>query len=154
MKEKLQVPSRIWTHVSPLESGVISTTPSGQPRWICGNLWRWREIEYSQSTGHFSFKPFVCIMAKSWIKFWLRDRQKFSRAKKALQNTERKKLPCIQRGWPDGVVDHTRLVMERRGFESCSEHIIFLSFQRCVSKATSKLFTSLFQCRWEMLMQY
>ena len=127
MKEKLQVPSRIWTHVSPLESGVISTTPSGQPRWICGNLWRCREIEYSQSTGHFSFKPFVCIMAKSWIKFWLRDRQKFSRAKKAFSaNTdthrclERKmsfgttaiyislhinNLPRIQRGWPDGEVE-------------------------------------------------
>ena len=36
-------------------------------------------------TGHFAFETFACIMAKSQIKFGLRDRQKFSRAKKALQ---------------------------------------------------------------------
>ena len=40
------------------------------------------EIGRTQSTGHFSFETFVCIMAKSQIKFGLRDRQIFSRAKK------------------------------------------------------------------------
>ena len=33
----------------------------------------------------------------------------------------------------------------RGGFESCSGHVIFLSFQRYVSKATGKLFISFFQ---------
>ena len=42
------------------------------------------EIESSQSTGHFSFETFVCVMAKSQIKFGVRDRQIFSRAKKAI----------------------------------------------------------------------
>ena len=47
------------------------------------------EIESSQSTGHFSFETFVCIMAKSQIKFGLRDRQIFSRAKKPCKHWEK-----------------------------------------------------------------
>ena len=59
------------------QSGEISSTPSGQSRWIRGNLLMSRDRTQS------IHKTFVCIMAKSQIKFGLRHRQKFSRAKKA-----------------------------------------------------------------------
>ena len=45
--------------------------------------------------------------------------------------------------WCSGY--HARLLTGKRGFESCSGNIIFLSFQRPVSKAVCSLFTSLFQ---------
>ena len=57
-------------------SGVISTTPWGQPRWIRGNLLMCRDLAVNSQV-IFSLETFVCIMAKSQIKF--------SRAKKALQ---------------------------------------------------------------------
>ena len=58
-------------------AGVISTIPSGQPHWIRNNLLMSRdETESIHGT-------FECITTKSQIKFGLRDRQKFSRGKKA-----------------------------------------------------------------------
>ena len=79
MKEKLHVPSRIRTRVSPLLVGCdIHYTIRSTTLDTYVATYRCVDLERSQSTGHFSFETFVCIMAKSQIKFGLRDRQKFS----------------------------------------------------------------------------
>ena len=55
-------------------------------------------------------------------------------------------LPAWLARWCSGY--HARLVTGipgRRGFESCSGHVIILSFQRQESKTNGKLFTSFFQ---------
>ena len=86
MKENYvyKCPSRIRTRVSPLLVGrdihytIGSTTLDTWPTYL--RVW----IERSQSTGHFSKN--LCV---SWLdpklNFGLSDRQKFSKAKRALE---------------------------------------------------------------------
>ena len=118
---RLLVPSRAWY---PLHHRVNHAGCVYLATYWC------LEIERRQSTGHFSFETFVCIMGKSQIKFGLRGRQKFSRAKKTLQTPKERlnndkhkclreknilwidfvlsqhvnKLPRTLRDWPDGAV--------------------------------------------------
>ena len=64
---------------------MTSTKPSGQPRWVCGDL----SMCMDHKTYFFLMRQ-LCVnggMAKFQIKFGLRDRRKFSKALQTLEES-------------------------------------------------------------------